>query len=199
MSEKGFQVYIPDPAHGEGDWSEAGDSGPRKGPSAEFRHAVEAEYNLEFRFTSIGTGAAFASVELLSDPYRDAAAAVAVFFTGKTIKEGLEGWAWIYTQLSKFFRHEPTFDRNGAAVLAYKAVADRLGHVPASFQLKGFANQHRLAFPDPSNLPDLGELSTIDLPVDRVQRAVVYVFQILADGRDFRVEVDGHDVRFLQG
>jgi hypothetical protein len=28
------------------------------------------------------------------------------------------------------------------------------------------------------------------------QRAIVYVFQI--DGRDFRVEVDGHEVRFLQ-
>jgi hypothetical protein len=101
MSNGGFRVYIPDPAHGEGDWSEAGGSGPRKGPSAEFCRALEAEYGQECSFTSIGTGAALASyiVELLSD----AAASVAVFYTGKTLKEGLEGWLWVYAQLSKLF------------------------------------------------------------------------------------------------
>ena len=154
MTETGFRVYIPDPTHGEGDWSEAGEERARTGPSAEFRQSLEAEYGEEFQFTSIGTGAALASyfVELVSDPYRDAATAVAVFYTGKTIKEGLEGWGWIYIQLSKFFRREPTFDRNGAAILAYNAITVKLGHVPASYQLKGFANQHRLAYPDPSNL-----------------------------------------------
>jgi hypothetical protein len=201
MTETGFRVYIPDPTHGEGDWSETGEKGPTAGASAEFRQSLEAEYKEEFQFTSIGTGAALASyfVELVSDPYRDAATAAAVFYTGKAIKEGLESWGWIYAQLSKFFRREPTFDRNGAAILAYQAITAELGHVPASYQLKGFANQNRLAYPDPSNLPDLGELTIIEPAPDRVQRAIVYVFQIVADGQEFRVEVDGHEVRFLQG
>lgn len=101
-----------------------------------FRGSLEEEYGEEFQFTSIGTGAALASyfVELMSDPYRDAATAVVVFYTGKAIKEGLESWGWIYTQLSRFFYHEPTLDRNGAAILPYKSVTINLGHTPASYQ-----------------------------------------------------------------
>lgn len=70
--------------------------------------------------------------------------------------------------------------------------------VPKSFQLKGFVAQLRLAYPDPMNIPDPGPLTAIEPARDRAERAVIYVFQVEADGRDFRVEVDGDRVRFLQ-
>ena len=191
MSTNGIRVFIPDPSHGKG---------YTDGPSAQFRQQLEAEYGENFQSTSIGTGAALASyfVELACDPYRVAAMAATVFFTGKAIREGFEAWGWMYAQLSKFFHHEPTFDREGAAILVYKAVADKMAGIPKTYQLKGFTIQHRLAFPDPFNLPDPGPLTTIEPAPQRVERATVYVFQVAADGRDFRVEVDGHNIKFLQ-
>jgi hypothetical protein len=133
MSETGVRVFIPDPTHGEGDWSDA-EGKYIGGPSAEFRRQLEAEYGEAFDVTSIGTGAALAGV-------------------------------------------------------------------PKSFQLQGFVVQHRLRFADPGNLPDTGRLTTIEPApgrMERVERASVYVFQVIADGREFRVRVDGHNVEFLQ-
>jgi hypothetical protein len=136
MSETGtVRVFIPDPTHGEhskGDWSNADEQGPSAGPSARFRQTLEAEYGEKFRFASIGTGAAMASyfVELVSDPFR---AAVTFFFAGKALKEGFQAWGWMYGQLSKFFHHRPTFDREGAAALVYKAVVEKMDGVPIHF------------------------------------------------------------------
>ena len=80
VSESGIRVFIPDPEHGEGEWDDGATDGPVAGPSARFRQQLEAEYGERFRFISIGTGAALASyfVELISDPYKDAAVAAAV-------------------------------------------------------------------------------------------------------------------------
>jgi hypothetical protein len=75
MSEMGVRIFIPDPTHGKGDWSDTSENGPSNGPSAEFRQQLEAEYGEKFKFTSIGTGAALASyfLELVSDPGKLAA------------------------------------------------------------------------------------------------------------------------------
>jgi hypothetical protein len=187
MSQTLVRVFIPDPAHGE------------EPESKEFRHGLEAEYGERFRFMSIGTGAALASyfVELAADPYRAAAIAAAVFFTGKAIREGFEAWGWMYSQISRFFHHDPTFNREGAAFVVYEAIVEKIGGAPNSFQLRGFVTQHRLAYGDPMNLPDPGLLTNIEADRDRVERADVYVFQVEADCREFRVEVDGHRVKFL--
>jgi hypothetical protein len=201
MSETGtVRIFIPDLTHGEGDWSEASIAameGPTVGPSALFRKEPEVEYGEKVRFASIGTGAAMASyfVELVSDPYR---AVVTLFFAGKALKEGFEAWGWMYERLPKFFHRRPTFDREGAAALVYNAVVEKLDGIPNSYKLKGFATQHRLAYLHLKNLPDPGPLTAIEPDRDRVERAVVYVFQVEADGRDFRVTVDGHNVKFLQ-
>ena len=105
----------------------------------------------------------------------------------------------MYAQLAKFFQHRPTFDREGAAFLLYKAITDKLGGVPKSHQLKGFMIQHRSRYSYPSNLPDPGPLTTIEEETPaRVERAHVYVFQVVADGQNFRVAVDRDKVKFLQ-
>ena len=46
-------------------------------------------------------------------------------------------------------------------------------------------------------LPDPGLLITIEPDRDRVERAVP-VFQVVTDGRDFRVRVDGHNIKFCK-
>jgi hypothetical protein len=197
MSESGFRVYIPDPTHGEGDLSD----NATDGPSAEFRRQLEAEYGERFRFTSIGTGAAIASyfTELATDPYKAAALAVSVLYAGKAVKDVFEGWMWVFNQLSQFFHYKPTFDREAAAIILYKAIIDKLDGVPNTFQLTGFTIQNRLAFPNPMELHDPGRLTEIDPPPrGRVQHAEVYIFQVIADKREFRVVVDGQDVMFLE-
>ena len=50
----------------------------------------------------------------------------------------------------QIFHHQPTFDREGAAALVHKAVIEKMDGVPNSFQLKGFATQHRLHPPTPA-------------------------------------------------
>ena len=202
VSETGVRVFIPFhfPSHSEGpgDWSDAAGEYVR-GPRWEFRRELEDEYGGHFEITSIGTGAAFPAyvLELVSDPYKLAAT---LFFAGQAIKSGFEGWSWVYARLSTFFHRSPTFDREGAAFLVYQAIVDRMGGVPKSFELKGFVIQNRLAYPDPSKLPpDPGPLETIEPPPERVQRAHIYIFDAIADGREFRVQVDGHKVNFLLG
>jgi hypothetical protein len=198
MAENGFRVYVPDPSHGEGDWS---NDALVSGPSNDFRIQLEAEYGEKFQFTSIGTGAAIASyfTELATNPYKAAAFAVSALYAGKAVKDVFDGWTWVFNQLSKFFHYDPTFDREGAAIILYKAIVDKMDGVPKNFQLTGFTIQNRLAFPDPTEIPDPGRLTTIEPPPSsRVQRAEVYVFRVVADGCEFRVAVDGHEVTFLQ-
>jgi hypothetical protein len=196
MSANGFRVYVPDPSHGAGDVSDDA----MTGPSAEFRHELEAEYGLKFRFTSIGTGAAVASycTELASGNYDKILVAVSIFLAGKAIKEGFEAWSWMYTKLASFFHRSPTFDREGAAVLAYQAVVNELGGLPKSYQLEGFQVQDRLSYPNPMDVPDLGHLTEIHPAPDRVTRSSIYVFQIIVDGRNFRAAVDGTKVNIVE-
>ena len=202
MSETGVRVFIPIPFPSypdrEGDWSnEAGEY--VRGPRAELRRELEAEYGEKANSTDIGTGAALPAfvLELVSDPYKVAAT---LFFAGKAIKSSFEGWSWVYTQLSRFFHRNPTFDREGAAFLVYQAIVDRMGGVPRSFELKGFIVRDRLAYSDPSiSPPDPGALATIEAPPEHVLHRHVYIFDVIADGREFRVQVDGHKANFLLG
>jgi hypothetical protein len=159
------------------------------------------EYGENFSHISIGTGAAMCSwfAELASHPYKAAAVGMAALYAGKNVKDVFEGWMRVSNQLSTFFHYDPTLDREGAAILVHKAVVDRMDGVPKTFRLTGFTIQNRLAFPNPMEIPDPGLLTVID-PIlrDRVQRAHIYVFQVVADGREFRVAVAGHNVTFLQ-
>jgi hypothetical protein len=201
MAEMSFRVFIPDPTYGDGEWTEDWRNGPVTGPSAEFRKSLEDEFGGEFRFTSIGTGAAISAyfLELASSPFGElAAGAIALFFAGKPIKDNLEAWGSAYKQLVKFFHRDPTFSREGAAVLVYEAVVDKMGGLPKSYELRGFGIQHRLAFTDPLNPPDPSPPSTIEEAPERVERAMIYVFHVVADGRTFLASVDGHNVKFLK-
>jgi hypothetical protein len=133
-------------------------------------------------------------------------AAIAAFFAGKAIKEGLEAWGLMYNQLSKFFHHSgvavfgrsPTFDREAAAILVYKAAVDTLGGVPKTFQLKGFAIQYRNRFVDRWDAPK-PEIPIIIAPQpERVEQQMIYVFYVEADGRDLLATVDGPNVKFIE-
>lgn len=192
MSEDGFRVFIPDPTHGEGIPPDAGAGGP----SEEFRRKLEAEFGGTFEFVSIGTGAAHASY--VTDLMTAEVIAVHALYAGKAVKDVFDGWSWVYQQLSKFFQYEPTFDREAAAILVYKAVVDKMDGIPNTYQLKGFTIQNWLAFPDASKLHDPGPLAAIDPPSDRVRSAQIYVFQVVTDQREFRVAVDGLKTVFLQ-
>lgn len=180
-----MRIFISDRTQGEGTWTEGTFDGPTAGPSAEFRQELEAEYGQKFSFTSIGTGAAEAAyfTELVSNPAIQAS--VAVFFARGAIGSAAEGWLWLYSQLAKFFQSDPVVDREAAAILVYKAVVDRMEGVPKTYQLKGFAIQHRLSYADPSNPPNPDPPATIEQAPERVERAMINVFQVVADGREF--------------
>ena len=194
-----MRVFIPDPTYGDGEWAEGAQDGPLSGPSAEFRSKLAQEFGQEFSFASIGTGAAEASyfTEILSNPVVQAA--LSMFFAGNVIKGSIEGWEWVYSKLSKFFPYEPRLDREAAAILVYKAVQEKMGGIPNSYRLNGFLIQYRRRQPDPWNFPDPGPITSIDPAPERVERQMVYVFQVTADGSNFRISVDGTKVTFLEG
>lgn len=195
VEEGGVRVFIPDPTHGEGSWPEGADR-PFSGPSAEFLEELEAEYRLRFRFTSIGTGAAVAAyfVDLICDPFKEG---VALFFAGTAICGDFESWDSIFTRLSQFFAKSPSFDREAAAAIVFQAVTMKLGAHPKEFLLNGFKVQHRLAFPDPLNVPDPSTLTVIGPKPRRVEKAILYVFDVSVDSKRFRLRVDGHRVIFF--
>jgi hypothetical protein len=124
-----------------------------------------------------------------------AAFGVTFFLQGKAINENLDGWHDVYEKLATFFPQKPTFDLNGASILALEKVRSTLGRSPTSIHLIGYRQVTRWDLMDGG---DPGRVTTIDPPPKRVTALSVYVFQIDADGRHFRVFVDGHNARLVE-
>ena len=171
---------------------------PASGPSEEFRRELEKEYGQGFSVTSIGSGAAETAwfTEIATNPLVQQS--VNVFFAGGAIGSAAAGWLWLYSRIERFFRHGPVVDREAAAVLLYKAIVDRMGGLPKAYQLKGFAIEHRLRYADPSNPPKPDPPEIIEKAPERVERAMIYVFHVAADGCEFVASVDGSKVKFLE-
>jgi hypothetical protein len=111
MSDTGIDVYISEPGSSGGD------------ENGLFKRGLESEFNTPFHFVSIGRGAAAAAwvteVVSFAETYGGYAIGIviAAFFAGEKIEKGLDVWPRLYQRLKSTFHRQPTFDREGAAVL----------------------------------------------------------------------------------
>jgi len=181
-----LKIYIPDATHAESE-----------GVSSRFRDGLIAEFQLPFEETDIGTGAgeqAFWTTITDAWPF---VAAAAVFFSGKKIEENIEAWQKLFKRLWPFINRGAVFDRDGAAVLAIEGLRLALGKLPTSIRLVGYQTDsllNRVNDPPKEWQADRSLLSTIDPPLDQVRGATIHLFQIEADGRMFKVVVQGSRV-----
>ena len=192
MSEIAIGVYVPDPSHGELDDGEV------------FRKSLEAEYGVPFRFVSIGRGAAVAAFMADLIAFAESPTGVigggllAAFFAGEKIEKNLDAWKRLYQRLKSTFHHEPTFDREGAAVLVQNEIAKKLAEELRSIQCRGFEIVERLSLPDPMELPEPKRLDVIGPPADKVAISAVYYFEMEANYRLFLARVEGVKVLLIE-
>ncbi|MGO9741162.1 MAG: hypothetical protein ACLPN5_06545 [Roseiarcus sp.] len=189
MSEELAQVFIRDPFYGYSDE----DAATEETLSENFKAGLVAEYGLEFQFISIGAGAAvpsfFTSLGIL--PYLSMG--IYVFFQGKNINDAIDGWVALAHRLQRFIHRHPTFDRNGAAVLAVKKVLERFDRTPGSIRFVGYRCLDRIGLGFPDDV-DPGPLNEFEDPPSRVLVSQIQVFQIVADNRVFRVFVERDEI-----
>jgi hypothetical protein len=183
MTEAKIAIYIPDPTYGKDvdNWEEE---------SRQFKKEIEAEFQLRFDEADIGAGAAepafFTWLEL--EPWWPYVALALVFlFKGKSLKENVEAWSAIYKKLAAFFHRRPTFDRDGAAILAVNEITSQLGHFPSSFRLIGY--RHITVFDDDSETPN----EIAEAPA-RTLGMGIHVFHIEAENRAYRITVYGKEI-----
>jgi hypothetical protein len=183
-----MKIYIPDATYGR-------DAGENE--SLRFRDTLTAEFQLPFEETDIGTRAgepAFWTALADSWPF---VAIVALFFSGKKIEENLDAWAKISKRLKPFIARGAIFDRDGAAILAIEGIQLALGKLPDSVRLVGYQTDcllNRLNDPPEDWQGDRSPVTILAPPLDQVQRATIHMLQIEADGRTFKVVVQGSRV-----
>jgi hypothetical protein len=187
-----LRVYIPDATYGRD-----GESDER---SSEFKSHLESEYHLQFEPTGIGTGAAepaFATTLLETAQYV-AAGLFALFFLGERIEKNIDAWSRLYERLKDFFHHKPTFDIEGASVIAVKALSSKMGDTPHSLQLLGYRHESALVTPIEQVIGDTTDVSEIGQAPDHVLSATIHVFKIRAESNIFRVVVSGAEARVIE-
>ena len=192
MSGTGIDVYIPE-GGGEGD-----DNGT-------FKNEIESEFAKPFRFVSIGRGAASTAwvTELISfaETYGGYAIGLffAAFFAGEKIEKGLDVWPRLYQRLKATFHRQPTFDREGAAVLIANEIGHRLGEQLTYIRCNGFQVIDRVDSGNPNNLPEPMPLSEIgSRQQDKVSSRDVYYFDVEVNGRRFLGRVEFEEVQIKE-
>jgi hypothetical protein len=156
---------------------------------------LHAEYQLRFIGTDIGPGFSIpAFITLLQDW---GGPALALFLLGKHLNEGWEWSSEQFDRLRPFFKHSVRFPREGASVQAVKAVRDLLGHEPRTMRLVGYTPWNAVGGeldPKTADAPTTIEDAAADLWLG----VTTHFFLIDADGRLFRVAVEGTDVTVIE-
>jgi hypothetical protein len=186
MSDTGIDVYIPEPGSGPGD------------ENGLFKRRLESEFTAPFHFVSIGRGAAAAAwvteVVSFAETYGGygIGVVIAAFFAGEKIEKGLDVWPRLYQRLKSTFHHQPTFDREGAAVLIANEISQRLGEPPTYIRCNGFQIADRAAGTFAA-IPEAMLLTAISpRQRDKVSNRDVYYFDVDVNNRRFlgRVSFD---------
>ncbi len=161
-----------------------------------YRLGLEAEFGLVFKDADIGPGASLPAFATLLQMHVPAWVILfSLFFAGKNIKENCEAWRDLFGALKRFLQRPVYLNRQGAAVLAMKAVFDEMDGIPKSLQLLGYSSSH-VAEPDQPK-PEDDEV-ILDAPTTLYLGFVRHIFVIVADGIKFRASVEGRQVTLVR-
>lgn len=158
--------------------------------SEEFRQKLEIEFAVGFEEANVGPGADIPGFLTTISTAQVPAWTIllAGFFLGKRIKENIEAWVTMARQVRKFFKHDVVLGRHAAASIAVEAVLNEVGGLPKSITLISYRPAH-ISEMDQTVLMERGN---IEAAPETIQLGVIsHVFQIEADGVDFKVTVQG--------
>lgn len=161
--------------------------------SERFRISLEAEYNLKFKEANIGPSAdvpAFLTT-LITSSFQVPVWTVilCLFFSGKLIRDNFDAWQDMAKRIAKFFNHHVVFSRNGASIIAMKAVLDDLGMAPKTIKLISYRFDMIFSVEELAALEASSEINESLNPIFLGQGW--HIFEIQLDDVLLRVGVDG--------
>jgi hypothetical protein len=165
-----------------------------------FRLSLEREFGVRFEDGNVGPGADLPAYLTLLQTTTEVplwVVVASIFFLGKPLKENMEAWPEVARKLQPFLKRPAFFNRQGAAVLAVGAVCAALGgDVPKSLQLQSYRTPH---VAEPYDLRSMQRCDGIaEAPPTLSLGFIRHVFELEADGAQFRVGVDGTEVKFVR-
>jgi hypothetical protein len=114
---------------------------------------------------------------------------IALFLLGEKIEKNFEVWRRLYNRLKEFLPHKPSFEVDGAAVLAVEAISSVTGATPHTLKLLGYRYESVLVRPLEEIVRDEVDPNSIAQRAERAQSATVHVFKVQAGSRIFKVVV----------
>lgn len=159
--------------------------------SREFHAKLESEFGMNFEESNIGPGADIPAFEtfIRENLVPMLPWLMAIFFSGKPIRENVAAWRDIGQAIRQFFSRQVVLSRNGAAVIAVESVFEDMGGLPKSVRLISYRNIGIWDIDKAFNLPETSEVEescrTINLGM------AAHVFEIEADGIKYRVLIEG--------
>lgn len=162
----------------------------------EFRCSLEREFCQIFEDGDIGPGASLPAFITLLETNAIVPGwllIVAAFFLGEPLNKNLKAWAEMAAKVRRFFKRPTYLGRQGAAVLAVDTVFDAMGGLPKSIRLIGYRTLH-IGEPEHS-LPAPTDIA--EAPDTLYLGYVRHVFELEADGRRFRVIVEGREAKII--
>lgn len=162
----------------------------------EFRRPLECDFCQTFEDGDIGPGASLPAFSTLLETNLIVPGwllIVAAFFLGEPLNKNLNGWVEMAANVRRFFKRPTYLGRQGAAVLAVDTVFEAMGGLPKSIRLIGYRTLH---IGDPEDL--LPAPTDIAEPPDTLCLGFIrHVFELEADGRHFRVVVEGREAKIV--
>lgn len=161
-----------------------------------FRLKLEEEHELPFEDGNIGPGADFpAFITLLQSNVHVPLWVMisSIFFLGEPLTKNFDAWREIGRKVRSLLTRPAYLNRQGAAVLAVEAVMNAIGDPPESLRLISYRIDHLGEETDLAS----AELGTeiMDAPDTLYLGFIVHIFEIEADGVQFRVSVDGREAK----
>lgn len=161
-----------------------------------FRLKLEEEHGLPFEDGNIGPSAdlpAFITL-LQSNVYVPLWVLISsLFFLGKPLTENFDAWRKMGSKVRSLLTRPTYLNRQGAAALAVDALVDAIGGSPKSLQLISYHVDHIGGEIDLAS----AELGTeiMGAPDTLYLGFIRHIFEIEADGVQFRVSVDGREAK----
>lgn len=165
--------------------------------SERYRLNLCAEFEADFEESNVGPGADIPAfmTDIATTAIPLWTVLVGAFFLGKPINENLESWSAIGRKIRTFFKRPIILARHGASVLAVEAVFDHIGGLPKLIKLLSYRPMH---IGDPEDLTLIERSDELRENTDTINLGYVrHIFEVEADGRMYRVSVDGVKTKVL--
>jgi hypothetical protein len=139
MTKPRIRIYVPDLSY---------DTGRKfvssAGKSITFKKYLEAKFERKFSYENLGAGADwpsyFTTIKDLS-PFA-VTGSLAIFFSGKLVKENIEAWTSLAKSLRAFFKLKPIVEREAAALRAVDKIVHTHRLKLREFKLLAYSQNH---------------------------------------------------------